>query len=66
MTKKIPVDCMPSCGSCSFFEREPKEETGYCRRYPPVIINLNDDEYESILPIVNLTDWCGEFNRFVN
>jgi hypothetical protein len=57
---------MPLCGSCSFFEREPKEEMGYCRRYPPVIINLNDDEYESILPIVNLSDWCGEFNRFVN
>jgi hypothetical protein len=66
MVKKLPSDCMPSCKNCSFLEREPKDDMGFCRRYPPVIINSGEDDYESILPVVSLNDWCGEFNRFVN
>ena len=66
MAKKIPDDCMPMCKNCSFFLIEPKDTLGFCRRYPPTIINLGDDSFDSIFPIVDSDEWCGEFNRFVN
>lgn len=64
--KKIPEDCLPSCGSCSFFLKQPKDDLGYCRRYPPTIVSLGDDEFESVFPISAPDDWCGEFVRFVS
>lgn len=59
-------DWMPACQSCSFFEIELKEDLGYCRRYPPTLINTGDDNYESTFPVVGREDWCGEFHRFAN
>jgi hypothetical protein len=59
-------DWMPACQSCSFFDIEPKEDLGYCRRYPPTLIHLGDDNFDSTFPIVARDDWCGEFHRFTN
>lgn len=64
MAKK--EDWMPKCQYCSFFSLEPKDYLGLCHRYPPKIINIGDDDYESMLPVVAKDDWCGEFHRFVN
>lgn len=63
--KKIPKDCMPACVSCAFFFAEPKDDLGFCRRYPPTIVSL-DDGFDSIFPIVEKQDWCGDFVRKVN
>jgi hypothetical protein len=64
MTKK--EDWMPACQSCCFFDIEPKEDLGLCRRYPPKLINVGDDDYESTFPVSAREDWCGEFHRFTN
>ena len=66
MPKKIPADCMPSCQNCSFFLTEPKEDLGFCRRYPPIVISVGEDEYDTTFPVVARDEWCGEFHRFVN
>ncbi len=64
--KKIPDDCMPACVSCAFFHAEPKDELGFCRRYPPSLIALEDGDYDCMYPIVDRKEWCGEFIRKVN
>lgn len=63
--KSIPADCMPACVSCAFFMCEPKEDLGFCRRYPPMIIEA-EDGYDSCIPVTARADWCGEFIRKVN
>lgn len=68
MTKKKKVqdeDWMPKCESCAFFNCEPKDEAGPCRRYPPVVIQL-DGDFETAIPIVHRKEWCGEFVRKIN
>jgi len=62
--KSIPDDCMPRCKGCSFYDAEPKDEIGYCRRFPPTAIQIND-EVEMVIPVFGPTDWCGEFRRAV-
>lgn len=62
---KLPDDCMPKCGGCAFFQSEPGEDAGYCRRYPPQVVSSEDGEY-SAFPVVEVPDFCGEFRRKVN
>ena len=64
--KKIPQDCMPMCQSCAFFDREKNDDVGFCRRYPPSMFFLGDDDFESLFPITGLSEWCGEFKRQVS
>lgn len=64
-SKKIPDDCMPACISCAFFICEPKEDLGYCYRYPPKLIEI-EGNFESCYPVTERKDWCGEFVRKVN
>jgi hypothetical protein len=59
-------DWMPACKSCSFFDADPKEDIGYCRRYPPTLISVGDDDYDCVFVITSSDDWCGEFHRFSN
>lgn len=65
MRKPITDDCMPACNSCAFFDIEPKDELGVCRRYPPTLFQI-EDEYDSCYPVTERSDWCGEFVRKVN
>lgn len=60
--KPIPEDCMPKCGTCTFFQGEPGDIAGYCRRYPPVVVP-DDDGNASAYPVIEIADWCGEFKR---
>lgn len=46
-----------TCDECFFFEAIVKEQTGLCRRYPPVNVAGADPQWVE----VNNTDWCGEF-----
>jgi hypothetical protein len=64
-TKKIPADCMPACISCAFYSCEPKDDLGYCNRYPPTLMEI-EGNFESCFPVTERTDWCGEFTRKVN
>lgn len=66
MAKKLPADCMPACNSCSFFKADPKDDLGFCYRYPPTIVQLGDLDFDSIFPVVARDEWCGEFHRFSN
>jgi hypothetical protein len=63
---KKKEDWMPACQSCSFFEIEVKEDLGYCRRYPPILVRVGDDDYDCTYPVTARDDWCGEFHRFSN
>lgn len=56
---------MPACISCAFFICEPKEDLGYCYRYPPKLIEI-EGNFESCYPVTERKDWCGEFVRKVN
>ncbi|MGE5650955.1 MAG: high-potential iron-sulfur protein [Bacillota bacterium] len=63
--KPIPEDCMPRCGSCVFYQADPGDEAGYCRRFPPVVLP-DEGGNSSAYPVVIPDDWCGEFTRKVN
>lgn len=56
-------DLSPSCGSCRCWKAE--EEGGMCRRNPPSVHALTDDNGTpytiSSWPMTDATDWCGEW-----
>lgn len=64
-SKVVSDDCSPACASCAFFSLdEPKDEMGYCKRYPPIFVT--DESGEGWTHSVSaFDDWCGEFKRKV-
>jgi hypothetical protein len=49
------------CGKCRFF-LEWISTGGYCKRSPPTPVGLDEDNSVSYCdPMINKTDWCGEF-----
>lgn len=63
--KEIPDDCMPKCATCAFIQIAPGEEAGYCRRYPPQVVSSDEGEY-SAFPVIEVSDFCGEYRRRTN
>lgn len=68
MAQHLKENNMPqhkACYTCKFFENLFPEgsEEGWCRRYPPVLIDKTEDD--SILqwsfPYMEPTNWCGEW-----
>ena len=60
MAKK-PAVFPENCRQCRFLQLDhARNEAGYCRRYPPVLIG-GDDEAMFCFPIVAVDEWCGEF-----
>ncbi len=53
---------MQECENCTYWKREEGERHGWCRRHPPVVMDLRD-QYEQ--PITDEDDWCGEYVRKV-
>ena len=51
------------CKNCRFWEQE-ESDAGYCHRYPPKTIKLDDYAYDTLPPPL-LTDdyWCGEWQE---
>lgn len=64
--QKLLDDCMPNCKGCSFFLSDPKDVLGECRRYPPVVLYIGDNDFDSSFPLSSADEWCGEFIRRVN
>ena len=56
--------CDAHCDDCAFFEEDTEgDETGHCRRSPPVIMSTggNPVGFSSKYPRVNgVTGWCGQ------
>lgn len=49
------------CEKCRFF-LEWSSRGGYCKRYPPTPVGLDEDNSVAYCdPMVDKTDWCGEF-----
>ncbi len=46
----------PACGDCRFW-LEGDNNSGYCRRMPPVVVAPNTSEF----PLIYNKNWCGEF-----
>jgi hypothetical protein len=60
--QEVPEDCMPKCANCAFFDIEPKDDLGYCRRFPPTWAadeNGSGFSFPALAPV----EWCGEFKR---
>ncbi len=51
--RAIPIEC---CENCRYYHY------GLCHRYPPVIILCNDD-LKYLRPLVDKTDYCGEYGQ---
>lgn len=58
------------CHSCAYWVRIPSDNDGfsrgfgYCRRFPPIFHNPNEDRYGRYTdkwPYVAAADWCGEW-----
>jgi hypothetical protein len=53
------------CGNCVFWANNEEEESiGECRRYPPQVITLADEDGTmtpvSVFPASESDEWCGE------
>jgi hypothetical protein len=63
MTRKKIIADPETCASCRFFLLpDPKDDVGYCVRFPPKVIVINDAP-ESVLPVVRHDEWCGEYKH---
>ena len=52
------------CATCVFFDANTLEpERGYCRRFAPTVIINSKDEHTTTWPYVNITEWCGEYEK---
>lgn len=60
--KAVEID-LETCTSCRFFIMDdPKDDAGYCRRFPPVYVS-SEDGASIAYPVVVPADWCGEYKR---
>jgi len=53
------------CGNCVFWDKDEEEESiGECRRNPPQVITLADEDGTmtpvSVFPASEVDQWCGE------
>jgi hypothetical protein len=62
MAKKTPLPDVQSCASCRCYSADPGDDAGYCKRYPPTLIVL-EESITSAYPVVGPTDICGEYAR---
>lgn len=46
-----------SCRICRFYHGA----NGWCKRYPPTIVQLPSGAMVSYYPVVQTDGWCGEF-----
>lgn len=49
------------CKNCTYWE-EGIDETGLCRKSPPVVLMSSDDSVDSYWPKTHSINWCGEFS----
>lgn len=57
-----------TCGHCRFYrapEAFEKGSAGECRRHPPTVAARPGAIGVSEWPVVEVSDWCGDFARFV-
>lgn len=68
--KQAEMPEQSQCSSCAYWERLPAEremedDTGLCRRYPPVVLLDGSDPF-TIWPLTDDVDLCGEFRARLN
>ena len=63
MRKKPTVSGLSVCGNCYYYRPTSAKDFGYCRRFPPCVIAVDEDG--TVLcesPIVGKeSDSCGEY-----
>jgi len=61
--KKVVEDTQ-TCGQCKYFRTDlPSNPAGYCYRYPPTVVIFEDGDLSFERPVVERTEYCGEFIR---
>jgi hypothetical protein len=64
--KVVPIiEDKETCGHCKHFQKNDHDSYGYCYRYPPVVLPL-DDGFTCERPVVESDETCGEFRRVLN
>lgn len=62
-TPKIAKEDIETCSNCRFFLMDdPKDDAGYCRRYPPQYVG-SEEEGGFTYAVITPADWCGEHKR---
>lgn len=56
-----------TCSSCRYYAAiiDDAEDVGVCRRYPPQVIEA-DGDLESVRPVVEADNYCGEWAGKIN
>jgi hypothetical protein len=63
--KVIPIIDRENCGLCKFFLKNPDDDNGYCRRFPPMPV-ADEEGIASVFAVTDTSDWCGEFRPKLN
>ena len=52
-----------TCWRCRWFDRDETDADGegYCRRFPPSVVPVDEDSIAQLFPSVEFLDWCGEY-----
>ena len=53
-----------TCKTCRFWAEFDKDVMGDCRRYPPTILSISEDnDTLTGSPMVHADNWCGEWQN---
>lgn len=65
MRKKADVTGESTCKGCFFFDRVGQSKYGFCLRYPPTVLGVDEDgSITCSHPVVNIDQKaCGEFSH---
>lgn len=53
-----------NCQNCFYCrDYDKRDDAGFCKRFPPVYVADEAGETMLTYPVVNSTDWCGEYRQ---
>ena len=62
--KEVRIEVIESCANCRYSDPridDDGEPFLRCRRYPPIVAMLDEDEPMSVFSQTDADEWCGEW-----